>query len=168
MELYLLRHGEAVARGPDGTDESRPLIDAGRAETRQAAGAHARLGVELDLILTSPLVRAQQTASLVAEALRTSRGPEVCMALGPGGRPEDVLAALLAAGPVGRALLVGHMPGLGRLAGWLAWGRDDLAIPLRTAGLCRVDLPPRPAPGAGDLRWLLPPRVLRELADGRR
>ncbi|HEX5502125.1 MAG TPA: hypothetical protein VFW96_05850, partial [Thermomicrobiales bacterium] len=49
-----------------------------------------------------------------------------------------------------------------------AWGRDDLAIPLRTAGLCRVDLPPRPAPGAGELRWLLPPRVLRELSDGRR
>ncbi|HEX5506830.1 MAG TPA: phosphohistidine phosphatase SixA [Thermomicrobiales bacterium] len=164
MEVYLLRHGEAAPRGPDGTDESRPLTDAGRVETRQAAGALARLGVAVDLILASPLVRARQTAALAAETLRPPREPAVCAALAPGGRPEDALAALLAAGPVGRALLVGHMPGLGLLAGWLAWGRDDLAIPLRTAGLCRVDLPPRPGPGAGELRWLLPPRVLRELS----
>jgi hypothetical protein len=55
------------------------------------------------------------------------------------------------------------MPDLGELVGWLVWGQADLAVPLRTGGLCRVDLPDQPAPGTGDLRWLLPPRLTKAL-----
>jgi len=166
MELYLLRHGDAVDRATGGykRDEDRPLTGEGEDEVRQAAGALLKLGVALDLVLTSPLVRARQTADLVADALAPKRGVEVSQALAPGGRPEAILRAVVGVGPVERVLLTGHMPDLGALAGWLAWGQDAPTIPLRTAGLCRVDLPDHPTPGSGDLRWLLPPRLLRRLA----
>ncbi|MDP9371561.1 MAG: histidine phosphatase family protein [Chloroflexota bacterium] len=175
MELYLLRHGDAVDRGTGGyeRDEERPLTDEGRMEARHAARALLNLGVGLDLLLTSPLTRAGQTAAIAAEILRPRLGAHRCEALAPGGAPEAVLAAITGrgdysgvgeAGP-GRVLLVGHMPDLGELAGWLVWGRADLPLALRTGGLCRIDLPTgRGAAGSGDLRWLLPPRLLRRLA----
>lgn len=169
MDLYLLRHGDAVDRATGGyaRDDERPLTDAGRAEVRQAAKALAALGVgrDLDLLLTSPLVRAAQTAAIVAKILGPRHGPLASDALAPGGRPEAVLRALHGHGAeIERAILVGHMPDLGKLAGWLVWGRDDAIVTLRTAGVCRVELPPRAAPGDGELRWLLPPRLLRRLA----
>ena len=165
MELYILRHGDAVDRVTGGytRDEERPLTEQGREEARLAGSALAALGVRPDLLLTSPLVRARQTAELVAEAVPPRRGPLESAALAPGGRPEAVLAALREAGGARAALLVGHMPDLGELVGWLVWGQPDLAVPLRTGGVCRVDLPDQPAPGTGDLRWLLPPRLLRRL-----
>ena len=172
MELYILRHGDAVDRVTGGyaRDEDRPLTEQGREEARLAGGALAALGVRPDLLLVSPLVRARQTAELAAEALRPRRGPLESAALAPGGRPEEVLAALRGAmhgegaSGAGSALLVGHMPDLGELVGWLVWGQLDLAVPLRTGGVCRVDLPDQPAPSTGDLRWLLPPRLLRRLS----
>lgn len=186
MDLYLLRHGDAADRETGGyaRDEDRPLTEAGRVETRQAARALAGLGVACDLLLTSPLTRAAQTATIAAAVLRPARGPELCAALAPGGvvtgtlwprdpgdpepadtaaRWEAVLAATAASGPARRVLLVGHMPDLGELAGWLIWGRTDTAVWLRTAGLCRITTPDPPARGTGDLRWLLPPRLLRQL-----
>ena len=165
MELYILRHGDAVDRATGGyaRDEERPLTERGREEARLAGRALAALGVRLDLLLTSPLVRARETAELVAEAVRPRRGPLGSAALAPGARPEVVLAALHEAGDARAALLVGHMPDLGELVGWLVWGQADLAVPLRTGGLCRVDLPDQPAPGTGDLRWLLPPRLTKAL-----
>lgn len=172
MHLYLLRHGDAVDRETGGyeRDEDRPLTEKGRAEARRAAVALANLGIEVDLLLTSPLLRAFQTATLAAERLRPRRGPERSAALAPGGRPEETLGALRSfeGGSAGsdalrRVILVGHMPDLGDLVGWLVWGRDDVTVALRTGGLCRVDLPERPSAGRGELRWLLPPALLRRL-----
>lgn len=172
MDLYLMRHGDAVDRVTGGyeLDEERPLTGAGRSEIRHAARALAKLGGErqLDLVVTSPLVRARQTAAIVAEALEPRRGPGVSDALAPGGRPAAVLDAILAyrdgAGTPRRVIAVGHMPGLGQLAGWLVWGDERLAVPLRTAGICRITLPEPPTAGDGDLRWLLTPRLLRRLS----
>ena len=165
MELYILRHGDAVDRASGGyaRDEERPLTEQGREEARMAGGALAALGVRLDLLLTSPLVRARETAELAADALRPRRGPLESAALALSARPEVVLAALHEAGDARAALLVGHMPDLGELAGWLVWGQSDLTLSLRTGGVCRVDLPDQPAPGTGDLRWLLPPRLTKAL-----
>ena len=166
MELYILRHGDAVDRVTGGyaRDEERPLTEQGREEASLAGRALSALGARPDLLLTSPLVRARQTAELAAEALRPRRGPLESAALAPGGSSEAVLAALRETGGARAALLVGHMPDLGELVGWLVWGQPDLAVPLRTGGVCRVDLPDQPAPGTGDLRWLLPPRLLRRLS----
>ena len=161
VEFYILRHGDAVDRMTGGyaRDADRPLSEAGRAETTTVAEGLRRLGLALDLLLTSPLVRAQQTADLVADVLPVARGPVVLPALAPGGDLAEVLMA--AAG--GRVMVVGHMPSLAELAGWLAWGDRDLPVPLRTAGVCRIDLDDRARPGTGDLRWLLTPGLVRRL-----
>lgn len=163
MEVYILRHGDAVDRVTGGYahDADRPLTEAGRAEVLAVASGLRRLGLTLDLLLTSPLVRAVQTAEIIAETLTVARGPVVTPALAPGG---DLAAVLAAARPGGqRVMVVGHMPSLGELASWLTWGDPALVVPLRTAGLCRVDLGPHDQPGAGDLRWLLPPRLAGRL-----
>ncbi len=164
MDLYLLRHGDAVDRltGGHPRDETRPLTEKGRAEARAAALALRGLGIAIDRILTSPLVRAEQTAHLASELLRPARGLARCGALAPGGTPEEIVAALTVA-PDGAILLVGHMPDLGELAGWLLWGDTLAAIPFRTGGLCRITVPAPPTPGQGDLRWLAPPKLLRKL-----
>jgi phosphohistidine phosphatase len=165
MEIYLLRHGDAVDRLTGGypRDEDRPLTTVGRAEARDAARALVRLGEAPDVVLTSPLVRAVQTATLAAEEVGLARGPVICAPLAPGGSYEAIVEALLAAESPASALLVGHMPDLGELAGWLIWGQPDTALNFRTGGLCRITTPDPPAPGTGDLRWLLPPKVLRRL-----
>lgn len=165
MELLLLRHGDAVDRAAwgDRRDEDRPLTDAGRAEARAAARALPALGAVPALILASPLLRAAQTAAVVAEVLALRDEVRRCPPLAPGGSPEAVLAALAAAGPPPSALLVGHTPDLGELAAWLVWGRAERPLPLRTGGLLRLTLPDPPAPATADLRWLLPPRVLRAI-----
>ncbi|CAA9556180.1 MAG: hypothetical protein AVDCRST_MAG88-1127 [uncultured Thermomicrobiales bacterium] len=172
MQLYLLRHGDAADRVTGGyeRDEDRPLTEKGREEARRAAAALANLGVAVDLLLTSPLLRASQTATLAAERLRPRRGPERSAAFAPGRRPEETLDALRSyegedtePDAPRRVVLVGHMPDLGNLAGWLVWGRGDLTVTLRTGGLCRIDLPGRPGAARGELRWLLPPALLRRL-----
>lgn len=165
MEIYLLRHGDAVDRltGGYARDEDRPLTEAGRGEARDAGQALVRLAAVPDLILTSPLVRAVQTATIAAEALRAGREPAICAPLAPGGRREAIVAALLAAGSPASVLLVGHMPDLGELAGWLVWGQPEATLAFRTGGLCRITTPDPPAAGTGDLRWLLPPKLLRRL-----
>lgn len=162
MELYILRHGDAADRltGGYARDEDRPLTEAGRVEVLGVVGGLLRLGLALDLLLTSPLVRARQTAELVASVLSVASGPLDLPALAPGGDLAEVLAA---AQRGRRVMVVGHQPSLGELATWLAWGDHLLGLPLRTAGLCRVDLAPGDGPGAGDLRWLLPPRLAARL-----
>lgn len=161
-----MRHGDAVdlAAGGYARDADRPLSDAGREEVRMMAAALGRLGLALDLLLTSPLTRAAQTSALLAETLPVARGPVTLPALAPGGDPAAVLEA---AGAGRRVMLVGHLPSLAELAGWLAWGEPALAVPLRTAGICRIDCAGDPRPGAGDLRWLLAPGLVRRLAGDR-
>jgi phosphohistidine phosphatase len=163
MEIYILRHGDAVDRVTGGfaRDADRPLTEAGRAEVLGVAGGLARVGLALDLLLTSPLVRAMQTAEIMASVLAVARGPVACADLAPGGSLDEVLSKARAGR---RVMVVGHMPSLGELAGWLAWGDPALVLPLRTAGLCRIDLGTDERPGAGDLRWLLPPKLAARLA----
>jgi phosphohistidine phosphatase len=161
MELYILRHGDAVDRVTGGyaRDADRPLTDEGRAEVLGVAGGLSRIGVTLDLLLTSPLVRAAQTAEIVASVVTVASGPTTCPALA-GGELREILDAARAGR---RTMVVGHMPSLGELASWLAWGDPSLTLSLRTAGLCRVDLADGQQPGQGDLRWLLPPRLAARL-----
>jgi phosphohistidine phosphatase len=165
VDIYLLRHGDAVDRltGGYARDEERPLTDAGRAEARAAVGALRALGETPDLILTSPLVRAEATARIAADLLRPARGLARCDALAPGGEPDAIVRAIVAEGLPTRTLLVGHMPDLGELAGWLVWGDPGAALALRTGGLCRITTPDHPVAGSGDLRWLLTPKLLRKL-----
>ena len=164
MELYLLRHGDAVDRLTGGYehDEERPLTDRGRREARAAALALRALDAGIAQVISSQLVRAVQTARIVAEIIEPERGHSIERALAPGGAPGAVAASLDAYGEADSILLVGHMPDLGELAGWLAWGDPLATLPFRTGGLCRITAR-RPSGPGGDLRWFMPPKVLRKL-----
>ena len=166
MEVYIVRHGAAVDRNDPTitSDEMRPLTDDGRDEVALLTALLGRLGVKPTLLLSSPLVRARQTAEIIADGIGPKRGVTISDELAPGGSLAAVLHDILSQGRPSQTVLTGHMPGLGMMAGFLAWNQRDCVVPLRTAGVCRVDLPDdAPFPGHGDLRWLIPPRVAERL-----
>jgi phosphohistidine phosphatase len=161
-ELYLIRHGIAESRGeawPD--DTKRPLTDQGISRLRRAARGLARLGVSIDVVLTSPLVRTRQTAEIVAAAF-TPRPTVVNVdALAPGGTPSALAGELEKHSRRPRILIVGHEPGIGELAAWLVGMRHP--IEFKKGAVCRIDVDSLPPRGAGNLRWLLQPKILRSL-----
>lgn len=165
MDIYLLRHGDAVDRltGGYAHDEDRPLTEKGQQEARIAAESLRGLGVTIAQIFASPLVRATQTARIADEILRPARGLIRCDALAPGGTLGESIAALAGVGTNDAVLLVGHMPVLGELAGWLIWGDPLMTLPFRTGGLCGLTIPTPSQPGQGDFLWFAPPKLLRRL-----
>lgn len=163
-----MRHGNAwpLEDASVTTDEGRPLTDLGRREVALMARVLGQLGGDPNLILSSPLVRARQTAEIVSEHFGARVKITEAVDLAPGGALAGVLAQILREGRPAETLISGHMPGVGMLAGFLAWNQRDSAIRFRTSGICRIDLPDdNPAPGYGDLRWLIPPRVGERLLE---
>jgi phosphohistidine phosphatase len=166
VQLYLVRHAVAHERGdqwPD--DRKRPLTDEGRQRMVRQARGIAGLGVTFDAILTSPLTRTRQTAEILAESYRASPRIVDVPALEPGRTPKDVASALKNFTRRTALALVGHEPGLGELASWLLGLRGPLAFKKGSIALIEVALLPPPA-GSGELRWFLPPRVMRKLDKG--
>lgn len=162
FELYLIRHAIAAVRGDDWPDDTkRPLTEEGIKRMRSAARGLARLDVSIDLVLTSPLVRARQTAEIVVAAL-DPRPPIVTIeSLVPGGGYAALIADLEKHAKKARVALVGHEPGLGEIAARLIGSRH--AIEFKKGAICRVDVDEMPPAGPGDLRWFLTPRVLRAI-----
>lgn len=165
MRLVLLRHGPAGERDPSRwpDDRGRPLTARGEARTRRACAGLARLEPAVALVLSSPLRRCADTAACLREALAGAPAVRPSEALAPGGDARDVLRELESLPAGDTVALVGHEPDLGNLAGLLLFGAPS-ALPLRKAGGCAIDFDTRSAPGAGRLRWFLPPRALRRLA----
>lgn len=167
LELYLVRHAVAELRGPDFPDDAeRPLTPDGSARfTRAVAGARA-LGLEFDVVLSSPYARARETAQILCAGLRPKPALLLVDALAPGQKPADVLAAVTRQASVGRGAtrlaLVGHEPDLGELAARLLGARG--IVEFKKGAICRIDVDRALPAGPGTLRWLLPPRVLRGLA----
>jgi phosphohistidine phosphatase SixA len=128
MEIYIVRHGDAIDRNTPGitSDEMRWLTDLGREEIALAARVLARLGVRPDLVVSSPLVRARQTGEIFIEELGVERGLLMTEELAPGGSHAGLMHVLGREGGPERVVLCGHMPGVGSLASWLAWGRPEL------------------------------------------
>jgi len=152
MDLYLVRHGEAAPAPPGRPDAERRLTPRGEAEVMGVALGLRVLGVELDALYTSPLLRARQTAELLARGL-PGPAPAPCAALDGRTPAEGLLAALAEAG--GRVALVGHQPVLGELVVLAIAGIASGGAPLGTASVACLAFAGRPRPGAGRLRWLL-------------
>lgn len=161
MDVWLLRHAAAQNHAPSGRDEDRELTPEGLARARAVARGLAALSPPIAIVLTSPFVRAFQTAEACARALRLE-SPREFPALLSGTDPSRV-AKDLARDGWESALLVGHQPLLGSLIGFLVFGDDRREIPLRKAAIARVTWEPG---GAGTLEALLPPEFLERL--GRR
>lgn len=162
IELYLIRHGLAAERGRDWPDDAkRPLTPSGIAKLRKEAQALESIQVAFDQIISSPLVRARQTADVFGEM---KNKPPVAMseALAPAGSPAAVTQELAKHLRKGRIAVVGHEPNLGELAAYLIGAHA--ALEFKKGGICRIDFDVPPAKAAGMLRWFVTPKILRKLA----
>jgi phosphohistidine phosphatase len=158
----LIRHGVAEDRGeawPD--DAKRPLSVEGMSRLRKSVRGLSRLGVSLDVVATSPLVRTRQTAEIVAAGLDVQAPLVILESLAPGASAAAVLAELDKHAKRRRLALVGHEPGIGELAARLVGSRH--AIGFKKGAVCRIDVDAVPPTGPGALRWLLTPKIMRSL-----
>ena len=164
MKLFLLRHGIAVEPGTPGftRDSERPLTPEGRRKTRSIARALAGLEVTPDVILTSPCVRAHQTAEIVATRLRLKKSLQICEHLACGGDAKRLIAEINRRhGKAASVMLVGHEPDLSQLASLLISGQSNGAqIELKKGGLVVLELDDLRASRCAVLQWLAPPKLL--------
>ncbi|MGJ3250440.1 MAG: phosphohistidine phosphatase SixA [Elainellaceae cyanobacterium] len=161
-DVYLIRHGIAAERGTYAHDDERPLTETGDRKTRKVAQRLHELQIRFDLILTSPLVRAQQTAAILKEA-NLATNIEISDDLSPNGDFKSWLAWLAQwrSSDTTCLALVGHQPDLSNWAEILTWGSARNQIVLKKAGIIGMALPASGSPiGRSDLFWLTRPRFL--------
>jgi phosphohistidine phosphatase len=163
LRLYLIRHGIAVERSEfPGPDRDRPLTPQGQQKTAQVAQRLYALNLRFDHLLTSPLLRAQQTATILKAAKLTPR-IEVSEMLAPQGNFGDWLNWLADwQNPSHKSLaLVGHEPDLSQWAEVLLWSEAQQVILLKKAGIIGLELPPAGSVvGNSRLFWLAAPGLL--------
>ena len=165
MRIYLFRHGPAGRRDASrwSDDGDRPLTARGFERTECAARGLARIAA-VNLVITSPLTRARQTAQLLLETLGLDHEPELLDSLAPGGSYRAVLKHLGNCGTNDGVALVGHEPDLGNLAAAMLFGAPSESLPLKKSGALAVAFEGPPRAGGGRLLWSAPPRLLRRLA----
>lgn len=157
MLLYFLRHGIAEDAAAGQPDYSRALTERGRERMQAEARALKKLGVQVSVVLTSPLVRARETAEIVAETLACPLAEE--QALAAGCTLSELSEALDSRGMAGSVMVVGHEPDFSIMIGQIIGGgrvemkKGALAC-LEVIGVDR---------GTGVLRWLIPGKTLAEM-----
>jgi len=160
MDLYILRHGLAAnkddPRYPN--DDDRPLTEEGQKKTLGVARRMKHLGLSFDLILSSPLARARQTAEITASVLGCKNRLKFSQNLAPAGNKRALLKGLKP--NLKRVLLVGHEPYLSELISMLLSGKLDLAIDLKKGGLCKLEVDEVRYGRCATLHFLVPPKLL--------
>jgi phosphohistidine phosphatase len=162
VELYLVRHGLAGEAVPGRDDRLRPLTRAGVGRTRAVAKRLLALGLRFDVLLTSPLLRARQTAELL-HTVGLGPRPKDAPYLAPGGELEEWVSWFEARRHRGQEslALVGHMPALAAWAERLLFGKARQRLVLKKAGVLGLTLPSQGSPlGRSSLFLLVPPRYL--------
>lgn len=157
MKIYLIRHGIAAERGTYSDDEQRPLTEIGRAKTTQVAQRLLSIGIKFDTILTSPLVRAYQTANILQE-VGLSTQIEQHEPLKPQGDIQQWLAwqqQRYMANADSKLALVGHQPDLANWAEILVWGNANNQLTLKKAGIIGLEPPGIGTPIARSKLFLL-------------
>ncbi|MEB3279041.1 MAG: phosphohistidine phosphatase SixA [Lyngbya sp.] len=160
--LYLIRHGIAADRELYEIDEERPLTKEGDRKTRKVAQKLVELNLKFDVVLSSPLVRARQTADLLKSVGLTDRIEEF-PPLAPDGEINFWLDWYKNWSQTGKEsiALVGHQPDLGNWAEMLIWGNVRGALVVKKAGIIGITLPETGSPlGNSQLLWLTPPKFL--------
>ncbi len=163
MEIYLIRHGIAVEAETTVSDDDRWLTKRGAKKVRQVAASLRSLDLEFDIILSSPLVRAQKTAELLV-----SKGLSETLELHPDLSPTGSLDHCIQwlqdyqfRHPLSQSVaLVGHEPNLSNLAEMLLFGQIFQRIQLKKAGIIALHWPGTTSPlGNCQLNWLIPPKL---------
>lgn len=169
MEVYLLRHGEAGKRVPVAArDTERALTVVGREEIEEVGEAMASLGFEFDLVVTSPLKRAKETATIVNRALKRKAAVEEWPELSPEGDRMAFYRRLSRLRPGSGVLCVGHEPflttAIGEIAGIGDGASTGFRISLKKGGLAKLSVTGLTPKITGELRWLLTPKQIRKMA----
>ncbi len=168
MQLLLVRHGIAEDRekfAATGEDDSRrPLTKQGKWKMEQIAQGLRRVARSIDVLATSPLTRARQTAEIIASAYGDLDIVSV-PALAPDSPFDRFLTWLRRQRDAEIVAVVGHEPHIGGLATWLLTGLTDSRTPLRKGGACLLELEPAARAGEATLVAMLPPALLRRLGD---
>ncbi len=157
MQVYLIRHGIAAERGTYADDEQRPLIDKGRDKTTKVANRMLANRLKFDLILSSPLVRAYQTAEILQQ-VGLAKTLKTFDPLKPGGEIEPWLQWLQTCqlkNPQGKLALVGHQPDLSNWAEILLGGSIKNQMVLKKAGVIGIEVPQIGIPIARSTLFLL-------------
>lgn len=168
MNLYIIRHAIAVdeATSDYESDSERPLTDKGRKKMRQIARALRNIGVEFDLILSSPYLRACETAEILADVFKMKKKIVFSDNLIPLGNPELLIGEINEKYSVDSLALVGHEPHLSTLISMLVAENAKMDITLKKGGVCYLsadDLHHHDHRAA--LEWLLTPGILMEIGD---
>jgi len=163
VHLYLVRHAVAhkrdAERWPD--DSERPLTPEGEEDFVGAARGLARIVPEVDILLSSPYERAWSTAEILTQQAGWP-APQVFPALEPDVAPEKVVLALQTYSDRQSIALVGHRPCLHEMAVYLLTGDAGGAdMKIKKGGVACIEFDDAPGAGAGKLRWLFTPKVLR-------
>ena len=163
MNLYVLRHGIAVEPGTPGyeRDADRPLTPEGERKLWRIAEAMEALELSFDLILSSPYLRALQTAEIVAKALKGRKKVELSESLTPGGSTKKLVELLNRVQPSPESvLLVGHEPYLSGLISLLVSGDAGFAVVMKKGGLCKLSTESLKPGRCAALEWLLTPKQM--------
>lgn len=159
MQIYILRHGIAEDQKPGGSDADRALTKEGREKLEAVLKRAAESGVSPSTILTSPFLRATQTAEIAAKILRHVSAPVRTEALIPSGSPRGVWDEIRGYRGADQVLLAGHEPLLGQVASYLL-GAPALQIDMKKAALVRIDLEGFRGEPRGVLKWMLTPKLV--------
>ena len=162
MKLYILRHGDAVEAGDSKVkDSERPLTPKGIQRTTQLAEALEEMDVAFDAVLSSPLVRARETAEIIARELKFIGKVELTDYLTPFGSMENLVRQLTMLRPTPKnVLLVGHEPYLSGFISLLCTGGPGMGLEMKKGALCRLEVDAPVCGKCATLEWLLPPRVV--------
>jgi phosphohistidine phosphatase len=165
MQIVIIRHGIAASSASAKSsqdDAARSLTKEGRQKMRKAAKGLRRLVPELDLIATSPLARAAETAEIISEAYDGARTIQIS-ALSPRKPVATLLEWLNAHPPDATVALVGHEPHLSTFLCWLLTGLQESFVDLKKGGVALLEATAPVAPGRAKLHWLLKSSQLRDL-----
>ena len=159
--LLLVRHAIAEERGPAWPDDTvRPLTQKGEVRMREIARRLKALGETADVVVSSPLKRAKDTALILMREWSKSSDVEAIDALAPGHTPAQTMAAVAEEATGDRIAVVGHEPDLGQFAAWLIGAKQPLLF--KKGGVARIDLDAISRPREGRLIWFATPRLLRK------
>jgi phosphohistidine phosphatase len=167
MYIYLLRHAIAVERGTiHYPNDDRPLSEKGMKRFLKGAHGIAALLDEVNIILTSPLKRAHETAKITAEQCGIPHKVVITEHLLPGCIYTTIIPLLRKYKDIKHVMLVGHEPDLSRLASNLL-GSSRSVIEFKKGALCCIELPSLSPRAVGVLQWHLQPKQLRHLKRSR-
>jgi phosphohistidine phosphatase len=167
MNLYIIRHAIAVDEGsPEYEDDSqRPLTDKGKKKMRQIAKGLRALGVDFDLILSSPYIRAKETAEIIADVFKVKEDIAFSDKLIPMGDPDLLISEMNEKYSAHSIALIGHEPQLTALVSLLVAENVNVDMTLKKGGLCRLSADDLHHTRKATLEWLLTPGILIEIGE---